>query len=479
MSAPAAPNAAAATAVAAGASAHQGRAAPFDALPDELVLAVLKQLQWFKGRFRSAALVCKRFHRLLLSPSLLDHLHFELPGGSDDMQRTANMVATWLCRHATGKVTRLRLASDFPLNPGMGEDIGEASDVLDGLLALIPALNSNGQLEHLAVTFCAPVTGPVPTSALWAFAMRSLKSLELDYTEWGGCIMIQLQLALLTGLHTLKLTSTLLEFPAGNVPCFPPALTRLSMHGFPEPVMPPQMSSLSQLRSLQLDSLMVGPQAYRPLQALQALKRLDNVSTAVPACLSSLSGLDTLTLDTCTGRREQVAAATEAALPHLTALTQLVLGAAPAVPAALTALTNLARFGWTAGSGRDNEKRPKPDSLQLPGGAWLAGLQELSAPSAMLDASLAELAPTATPSLRQVSVPGFSDNLLPVQGRILAWASTHPGMRRLDINWVRSEGTLRALVAALDRNAALSIGFGSGSSSGQYLAKLWPEAEQA
>lgn len=165
-------------------------------------------------------------------------------------------------------------------------------------------------------------------------------------------------------------------------------------------------------------------------------------------------------------------AATEAALSHLTALTQLVLGAAPAVPAALASLTCLARFAWTAGSGRGKEKLPKPDSLRLPGGVWLASMQALNAPGAMVDASLAELAPSATPNLRLVSIPSFNDQLLPAQARILEWASSHPSLRRLEISWVRSEGSLRALVAAMDRNPALAVGFASVTST-----ELWPNSE--
>lgn len=287
-----------------------------------------------------------------------------------------------------------------------------------------------------------------------------------------------------------------------------------------------QVSRLAQLRTLRLEAVGLGPLSYAPLLSLPALDRLDLFKVPVPSCLSRLNSLRTLMcgasccasavphavqcthgragsmwsasqgcslwgggsprdpvtvqhcprrcrLDSCSGSSEDVAAATEAGLPHLSALNQLVLGAAPAVPAALASLPNLVRFGWSAGSARGSSKRPKPDSLRLPGGAWLASLQELSAPGAMLDASLAELAPAATPSLHTVSIPGFSDELLPMQTRILAWASAHPGLRRLDINWVRSEGSLRALVAAMDRNPALTVGFGSGS--GTYTSELWPE----
>ncbi len=177
----------------------------------------------------------------------------------------------------------------------------------------------------------------------------------------------------------------------------------------------------------------------------------------------------------CSGRSADVAAATEASLVHLTGLTQLVLNAAPAVPSALTSLTNLARFSFKGGSGRTH--LPAPDSLQLPGGAWLAGLQLLCAPGGMVAASFEELAPEATPRLHTVHIPGFSEQPPPVQARILDWASRHPGLRRLEINAVVSEGTLRALVAAMDRKPALAVGFGSGRGDGLYASQLWPEAE--
>lgn len=143
-------------------------------------------------------------------------------------------------------------------------------------------------------------------------------------------------------------------------------------------------------------------------------------------------------LDVCAGKGEDVAAAMEAALPSLTALTQLVLASAPTVPAALASLPRLARFGWTTTTYKESQALAQPGGMQLPSGAWLASLQELNAPAALVDASLAVLAPAATPSLRGLSIPSSAEELLPVQARILAWASGHPALRRLDINWVRS-----------------------------------------
>ena len=67
------------------------------------------------------------------------------------------------------------------------------------------------------------------------------------------------------------------------------------------------------------------------------------------------------------------------------------------------------------------------------------------------------------------------EELLPVQARILAWVSTHPALRRLTVDHLRSEGSLRALVAAMDRNPALAVGFSSGSAV--FPKGLWPEPE--
>lgn len=108
--------------------------------------------------------MCKRFHRLLLSPSLLQDLHFELSsrlsGQGPAMQRQAAKLAAWLDRHASGLVTRLRLASGFPLNlGGFGEDFGAASDALETLLEMVPVLNANHQMVDLTVAFSEPVRG--------------------------------------------------------------------------------------------------------------------------------------------------------------------------------------------------------------------------------------------------------------------------------------------------------------------------------
>lgn len=54
------------------------------------------------------------------------------------------------------------------------------------------------------------------------------------------------------------------------------------------------MGALPRLRSLLLDSILLGPHSYVPLLSLSALTRLDLVSMAVPSCLSALTGLQSL-----------------------------------------------------------------------------------------------------------------------------------------------------------------------------------------
>lgn len=114
--------------------------------------------------FRTVPLVCKRFHRLLLSPILLQDLRFELSsrlsGEGPAMQRQAAKLAAWLDRHASGVVTCLRLAFGFPLNlSGFGEDYGAVSDALETLLEMVPVLNANRQMVDLTVAFGQPVRG--------------------------------------------------------------------------------------------------------------------------------------------------------------------------------------------------------------------------------------------------------------------------------------------------------------------------------
>lgn len=197
--------------------------------------------------FRSAALVCKRFLRLLLAPSLLHDLQFELPGDGSAMLRPVARLIAWLRKHATGTVERLRLDSDLPLSGGGFDPTGVAmaSAALEQLLAAVPALNTRVQLVELTVVFCSPVSGQVqpaatadsmpreagggqrcpelpsavqlfmhgcfvrhahtsscrptrlqvagsaPISRLWALGMQPLRNLNLDYAEWGGDIEVR------------------------------------------------------------------------------------------------------------------------------------------------------------------------------------------------------------------------------------------------------------------------------------------------
>lgn len=56
-----------------------------------------------------------------------------------------------------------------------------------------------------------------------------------------------------------------------------------------------QVAALSQLRSLHLQSLSLGPHSFAPLLSLPGLERLDMFNAAIPSCLSCLTGLRTLT----------------------------------------------------------------------------------------------------------------------------------------------------------------------------------------
>lgn len=102
----------------------------------------------------------KRFNRLLLAPSLLRDLEFELPGDGSCMLRKVVQLMSWLDKHAVGTVARLLLTS------GWGEESAEASIALGQLLAAIPALNSNAQLVEFAVEFSTPVSGEAVAAGL-------------------------------------------------------------------------------------------------------------------------------------------------------------------------------------------------------------------------------------------------------------------------------------------------------------------------
>lgn len=137
--------------------------------------------------FCTVPLVCKRFHRLLLSPILLQDLRFELSsrlsGEGPAMQRQAAKLAAWLDRHASDVVTRV--ASGFPINlGGFGEDNGAASDALETLLEMVPVLNANRQMVDLTVAFSEPVRG-VRTLMLLAGPAKLVRSRERE--ELAAC----------------------------------------------------------------------------------------------------------------------------------------------------------------------------------------------------------------------------------------------------------------------------------------------------
>lgn len=162
-------------------------------------------------------------------------------------------------------------------------------------------------------------------------------------------------------------------------------LVKLSLHPAcgPHPcaVSRPQLSALTNLRSLHEGLCEIMESGFEALRVLPALQELMLCfSTELPACLSSLASLESLTI-----LNNSDLDALAAALPSLS-LTQLALHCS--APAILTALTSQTRLRvlrcWQPAAGW---KHPG-----LVGGEWLRGPSRLDLSAELMMASMPALA---------------------------------------------------------------------------------------
>lgn len=162
-----------------------------------------------------------------------------------------------------------------------------------------------------------------------------------------------------------------------------------------------QVGELSNLRCLRLRGVAYGAGGFEVLRRLSALEHLHLDRCCLPACLPALTGLRSLHLRACTagqGCEAELAAGVAAALRRLSQLTALALVQLPLAaccPPAMAALRQLQclivlPYGSCAGSGAGGRNAAAPLSGMLPP-PWPAGLRSLTAPFALVSASLAWL----------------------------------------------------------------------------------------
>ncbi|KAL4419702.1 hypothetical protein ABPG75_006800 [Micractinium tetrahymenae] len=342
------------------------------------------------------------------------------------MLRAARSVAAWLRRFAAGHVTRLRFATGYAqlalLSTGheMDERVNEAHEEL---LALLPGLNSRGQLLEASLDFVVQVVACIPTSPFWSISLYSLRRLFLDFSDVGAFMQVLPPLRLLAGLQDLELRTTVLHLPAER--CFPGSLTRLLLKGSSvEGDLSFQASALPSLATLHLRDLWMGPSRMSFLERLPSLRRLELEKCAVPACLSRLTQLDTLVIDRphasfrqqqqqqqAEGGGEAALSPLAAGLPPLTQLTQLALHQVPNLPATLGSLASLRRCAWVVSIFELRESGAAAAALPLQPGPWLASLRELALPAELAGRSLGVLTGATALDFSEASFLAVADAL--------------------------------------------------------------------
>ena len=184
-----------------------------------------------------------------------------------------------------------------------------------------------------------------------------------------------------------------------------------------------QVAALTNLRQLGLEDGGYASDGYAPLAALRSLRGLWLESVRLPANLSQLTWLESLTVvdeGELLQQDPEHGALLRAALPWLTRLRYLTLDPMAGMdspPAALAGLSRLHTFVW----------RGEADAA-LPAGPWLGSLRRLAAPAHLLANSLHLLA--AAPRLEHLFVSGgHGEPTL----RILRRAARFPSLEKLSL----------------------------------------------
>ncbi|KAL4445331.1 hypothetical protein ABPG77_011156 [Micractinium sp. CCAP 211/92] len=316
------------------------------ALPDELVMRILAALSQ-EDRFRHAALVCKRFHALSRSPVLLHRVSVRAVSAPLPRYRALLTLLAAQAQHV--RCLELRSYSHT-----------DEEAVAAAVTSCLAACGAAGALQDLQVGLWTPQS----STDSWLPALTSLQRLRL------GTVSRPLQLphgiSGLRGLRDAELTGCPLELGYVRLP---PSLTGLCLRDMASTALPPQLSQLTQLRSLELDGTRFARDGLHPLAACTALHTL--VLPMRPRL--SLEGLGRLTWLQRLVCTPMEGPDFDEALGRLQQLTSLALGGGELTrfPPSLAALPRLQRL-WCASVGKAGAAGEH--DVALPRGPWLASL---------------------------------------------------------------------------------------------------------
>ncbi|KAL4428075.1 hypothetical protein ABPG75_002164 [Micractinium tetrahymenae] len=312
--------------------------------------ALIQELQAASHRFRHAALVCKRWRELCLSPVLLHCVVVRAVSAPLPRYRA---LLSFLAAHAQ-HVRQLELRSYSHT---------DEEAVAAAVTSCLAACGTAGALQDLQVGLWTPQS----STDSWLPSLTSLRRLRL------GTVARPLQLphgiSRLQALRDAELTGCPLELGYVRLP---PSLTGLCLRDMASTALPHQLSQLTQLHSLELDGTRFARDGLGPLAACTALHTL--VLPMRPRL--SLEGLDQLTWLQRLVCTPVEGPGFDEALGRLQSLTSLALGGGELTrfPPTLAVLPRLQRF-WCASVGKAGAAGEH--EVALPRGPYLQSLRWL------------------------------------------------------------------------------------------------------
>ncbi|KAL4447838.1 hypothetical protein ABPG75_005057 [Micractinium tetrahymenae] len=401
------------------------------ALDDSLLLRIMSNLD-LTERLAGPALVCRNWFQLCMSRNLLQDLTVSLADNPASTLPRLRSLLVWLLRHAAApRSVTLRLwhgdaAAAAP--PQSGESAAEVVALLNS------CATACASAERLTIVHSAHY---IPNG--WVVAQRGLREVRLRsrtrlhlLTTWEA----------LEALQSLELTASAIVLAPGAA--LPASLTALTLAGDRGPHLPHQVGDLSNLRSLQLRGVTYDAGGFEVLRRLSSLQQLQLDRCRLPACLPALGSIRSLQLSGCTagqGGEGELAAGVAAALRRLSQLTALALVQLPPVAcrtASMVALRQLQSLTVLPCSNADGSSstggcRIAPLPSGMPPPPWPPGLRCLTAPFALVTASLAWLSTAHRLSqLRLTDCPSAS-GIAPAKWlAFFSWAEAHAPLVRLE-----------------------------------------------
>ncbi|PRW21009.1 small GTP-binding [Chlorella sorokiniana] len=426
-------------------------------LPDAVLAHALGFLD-FAERLK-VALVCRRFAAAASSPELVRHVQVE----NEHSIPALNSLAAWLAWHGP-HVRSLQLTFSSATFYRAGG--GNADGLAWATATCLALAGASGQLQQLTFEALRSVhTG-------WLCTMRSLRRLRLQ----GNTVHLSPAVAGLTALQSLELAGSVRLAVGARLPG---SITRLLLERCygSDDESSQLIAHLPRLQRLQLENCGLSPPScLAPLSG--SLTRLDAVGVnGMLGDLPELGALTRLQHLYCWFVDHTACATVCRALPHLTALTCLVLEAdEPQQPAPAVELAGLSCLQLCHLSAKLQSEEGGP--LELPGGPWLRKLRWLSAGAGTLLGgtavrqlqAAAQLERVIANDRRIVYIADLPDEVLQhalgfldlrerqqvalVCRRFAAAACAPQLLRNVELPRIRSLGTLLCLGTWLTRHGA-------------------------